>query len=107
MDNIFRCIDTTVNKSAIFQFKNFIQKYPDVTKWFLCSDYCIADPNKPNDVVSFVLYPYIVDFDKWNKAVSSMQKTDLNIVDRYPILFVISLSRDISLVLTLFLKKKI
>lgn len=77
MDNIFRCIDTTVNKSAIFQFKNFIQKYPDVTKWFLCSDYCIADPNKPNDVVSFVLYPYIVDFDKWNKAVSSMQKTDL------------------------------
>ncbi len=77
MDNIFKCIDATMNKSAIVQFKNFIQKYHDVTKWFLCSDYCIADTNKPNDVVSFVLYPYIWDFDEWNEVISSMQKTDL------------------------------
>ena len=51
MDNMFICIDTTVNKSAIHQFKNFLQKYPEVTKWFMCSDYCIADTKKPNDVV--------------------------------------------------------
>ena len=77
MDNMFICIDTTVNKSAIHQFKNFLQKYPEVTKWFMCSDYCIADTKKPNDVVSFVLYPYILDFNEWNEVVSSMQKTDL------------------------------
>lgn len=47
MDNMFICIDTTVNKSAIHQFKNFLQKYPEVTKWFMCSDYCIADTKKP------------------------------------------------------------
>ena len=68
MDNMFICIDTTVNKSAIHQFKNFLQKYPEVTKWFMCSDYCIADTKKPNDVVSFVLYPYILDFNEWNEG---------------------------------------
>lgn len=77
MDNMFICIDITVNKSAIHQFKNFLQKYPEVTKWFMCSDYCIADTKKPNDVVSFVLYPYILDFNEWNEVVSSVQKTDL------------------------------
>ena len=77
MDDIFNCIDTTVNKSSIHQFAKFLQKYPDVTKWFLCSDYCIEDANKPNDVVSFVLYPYILDFNGWNEVVNSMQKTDL------------------------------
>lgn len=105
MYNIFSCIDSTVNKSAIYQFKNFLQRYPYVTKWFLCSDYCIEDINKPNDVISFVLYPYIWDFDKWNEVVSSMQKTDLKHCRQISPFFVSSLSRDISLVLTLLLEK--
>lgn len=77
MIDIFNCIDATVNKSSIHQFVKFLQKYPDVTKWFLCSDYCIGDAKKPNDVVSFVLYPYILSFNEWNEVVNSMQKTDL------------------------------
>lgn len=73
----FRCLDATVNKSAIILFRVFLEKYAYVTKWFLCSDYCISDDNKPNDVVSFVLFPYISTMDEWNMIVSNMQKTDL------------------------------
>lgn len=77
MDRIFNCIDETMNKSAIKQFRNFLEKYADVTKWFLCSDYCIGDKNKANDIISFVLYPYILDFNEWNRVVNGLQKTDL------------------------------
>lgn len=27
------------------------------------SDYCIGDKNKKNDVITFVIYPYILNFD--------------------------------------------
>ena len=77
MDRLFACIDETMNKSAIYQFRRFLEKYDDVTKWFLCSDYCIGDKDKANDVISFVLYPYIIDFEDWNNVISSLQKTDL------------------------------
>ncbi len=43
----------------------------------MCSDYCFDDKNKPNNVVSFVIYPYIFDFDEWNNAIDFMQKSDL------------------------------
>ena len=77
MDNTFTCLDQTINKSTITHFRAFLHRYPDVTKWFLCSDYCIGDKHKANDVISFVLYPYILDFNDWNHVVSGMQKTDL------------------------------
>ena len=73
MDKTFTCLDKTINKSTITHFRAFLHRYPDVTKWFLCSDYCIGDKHKANDVISFVLYPYILDFNDWNHV----QKTDL------------------------------
>ncbi len=77
MDRAFAVIEETMNKSAIIQFRNFTQKYQNVTKWFMCSDYCFDDKNKPNNVVSFVIFPYIIDFDDWNRIIESMQLTDL------------------------------
>ena len=77
MERMFACIEETVNKSAINQFIMFLKQHSDVTKWFMCSDYCIADKNKSNDVVTFVLYPYIFDFGDWNKIINCFQKTDL------------------------------
>ncbi len=77
MDRVFECIEGTVNKSAINQFVRFLKKYQNVTKWFMCSDYCIGDKNKANDVVSFVLFPYIYNFNDWNNIIDSLQKTDL------------------------------
>lgn len=77
MDRVFAVIEETMNKSAIIQFKSFAHKYQNVTKWFMCSDYCFDDKNKPNNVVSFVIYPYIANFDDWDRVIESMQPTDL------------------------------
>ena len=48
-----------------------------MTKWFICSDYCLDDKKKPNNVISFVIFPYIRDFENWNKLIENIQKTDL------------------------------
>ncbi|MCH5248408.1 MAG: hypothetical protein J1E98_00675 [Lachnospiraceae bacterium] len=77
MERAFTVIEETMNKSAITQFRNFTRKYQNVTKWNMCSDYCFDDKNKPNNVVSFVIFPYIVDFDDLNKVIEFMQPTDL------------------------------
>lgn len=77
MDRLFCVLEETMNKSAIANFRNFIQKYPDVTKWFICSDYCLDDKGKVNNVISFTIYPYILDFNQWNNVIEFMQKSDL------------------------------
>ena len=77
METTFACLEKTVNKSAIRLFIEFLDKYPDVTKWFMSSDYCIGDKNKSNNVVTFVLFPYIIDFNQWNSIIQELQKTDL------------------------------
>ena len=43
MQKIFECLESTVNKSILEKFQNFLKQYPDVDKWFMCSDYCIGD----------------------------------------------------------------
>lgn len=77
MESAFRTLEETMNKSSITLFRNFINKYPDVTKWFMCSDYCLDDKSKSNNVISFVIYPYILNFKDWNSVIETMQKTDL------------------------------
>jgi len=46
MQKIFECLESMVNKSILEKFQNFLKQYPDVDKWFMCSDYCIGDKNK-------------------------------------------------------------
>ena len=77
MDKTFAIIEETMNKSAIKNFRNFVHKYQNVTKWFMCSDYCFDDKNKPNNVVSFVIFPYIIDIDALKRIIESMQPVDL------------------------------
>lgn len=95
MERVFRTLEETINKSAIILFRNFVNKYPDVTKWFMCSDYCFDDKSKANNVISFVIYPYILDFNDWNSVIETMQKTDLKHCRQVSPVFVISQRRDI------------
>lgn len=74
---LFNALEKTVNKSVINDFRAFISKFSGVSKWFMCSDYCIGDKDKPNDVITFVIYPYIMGFPEWSTLIESMQKTDL------------------------------
>lgn len=77
MKTIIDLLEETMNKSSILQLKKFFEKYAYVTKWYMCSDYCIDDPNKPNNVITFVIFPHIIDIEKLQSTINSMQKTDL------------------------------
>lgn len=77
MKRVFDLLEDTINKSTIHRFREFLDKYKDVTKWILCSDYCLDDKNKANRVITFVLYPYIFEFEQWQSFIQNMQKTDL------------------------------
>lgn len=70
-------LEETMNKSSILQLRNFFKKYANITKWYMCSDYCIDDPNKPNNIITFVIFPHIIDFECLKSIINSMQKTDL------------------------------
>lgn len=35
MQKIFECLESTVNKSILEKFQNFLKQYPDVDKWFI------------------------------------------------------------------------
>lgn len=77
MKTVFNTLESMMNKSRINKFRHFLNRYSYVTKWFMCSDYCLDDKRKKNNVVSFVLFPYIMDFGEWNDYINSLQKTDL------------------------------
>lgn len=77
MDKAFFTINSTVNKSAIKDFKVFLQKYTRTTKWYVCSDYCFDDVSKKNDVVSFVIYPHDIDINLKQRFIQSLQSNDL------------------------------
>lgn len=77
MELIFSVINETVNKSAIKDFNNFLKPYSNVTKWYVCSDYCFDDPKKSNDVITFVIYPHDMDILQKQSYIQRLQKCDL------------------------------
>lgn len=46
MNRMFQTLESVVNKTSIEQFQAFLARYSDVTKWVLCSDYCLCDTGK-------------------------------------------------------------
>ena len=70
-------IDHTISQSTLDDFRQFLSIHDKQTKWVICSDYCVNDRNKPNDVISFVIIPNIFGFNKWQATINSIQKTDI------------------------------
>ena len=65
-------------KSISEDFIKFINEYSEKDgKWILCSDYCLHDKNKQNNVVSFTLFPYVLDFKRYNYVLNTIQSKDL------------------------------
>lgn len=40
------------------KWKRFQNKFKQVNSWYIVSDYCLDDKNKPNDVMTFTIYPF-------------------------------------------------
>lgn len=42
----------------IKKWNKFYSKFRQVNSWYIVSDYCLDDKNKPNDVMTFTIYPF-------------------------------------------------
>lgn len=56
------------------QVRDFLEKTSFSLKWMLYSDYCLDDKNKPNDVLSFVLIPFISE-EKYQELEQKIKET--------------------------------
>ncbi len=61
------------------QVQEFLGKASHSPKWMLYSDYCLDDKNKPNDVLSFVLIPYISEeqYQQLERKINETQPVDI------------------------------
>ena len=41
------------------KWKNFQNNFKRNASWYITSDYCLDDKNKPNDVMTFTIFPFI------------------------------------------------
>lgn len=61
------------------QIQEFLKMASFSSKWMLYSDYCLDDQNKPNDVLSFVLIPFISEekYQELEKKIKETQPVDI------------------------------
>ena len=78
-NHLLEIFEDTFNKSVNNDLYNFIfnSNLMRVSKWTCFSDYCFNDRNKPNDVMTFTLIPYIDDFNKLSEVVANIAKVDI------------------------------
>lgn len=77
MQVIFDTLENTFNKSTIKEFRQYLSNFSDIKKWMIFSDYCINDPQKPNNCITFVIYPYILDLETIQSHIQEIAKVDL------------------------------
>ncbi|HHN4441053.1 hypothetical protein [Klebsiella michiganensis] len=56
---------------------DFIAENSNVKKWMLSSDYAFYGQNKKNDVVTFSLFPHLVNFKRMVECIELMAPTDI------------------------------
>lgn len=56
------------------EIEQFLQETQHPSKWMLYSDYCLDDKNKPNNVITFVMVPF-VSIDKYLELESKIKET--------------------------------
>ncbi len=82
MHNFLSHFDETFNKSSYAFFSDFFRKNRDVSKWMIFSDYALNDKNKPNDVITFSILPYVGDFDKLGDQIKKLSFKDVKNLKR-------------------------
>lgn len=70
-------VDESFKKNTFQEIKIFFNKYENITKWFIFSDYALYDKNKPNDVITFSIVPYIYNFDDYKNILNNLAPNDL------------------------------
>ncbi|CAH9050034.1 hypothetical protein PSECIP111854_00453 [Pseudoalteromonas sp. CIP111854] len=66
----------TFYKSCRKDFECFVKDH-SVEKWMIFSDYALYDKSKKNDVITFSLVPYVLEFDKYSNVLKKLAPNDL------------------------------
>lgn len=56
---------------------SFFERNKATSKWMVYSDYCIGDSGKPNDVVTYSVIPFFVDFQVMQNVIQNLAPKDL------------------------------
>lgn len=70
-------LDDTFRKSTISEIQTFFQKYGDIKKWMIFSDYALYDNKKSNDVIVFSFVPYILKFKEYIEILKNIAPKDI------------------------------
>ena len=62
------------NKGMIAQVDEFLKRASYSPKWMLYSDYCLDNKDKPNDVLSFALIPFVNE-EKYQEIEQKIKET--------------------------------
>lgn len=77
MHNFLCHIDETFNASSHALFLDFFQNNKDISRWMIFSDYVLNDRNKPNDVITFSIFPYAASFTELGKLINKLSFKDI------------------------------
>ncbi len=77
MHNFLCHLDETFNASSNSLFLDFFQKNKDISKWMIFSDYALNDRNKPNDAITFSIFPYAASFTDLGKLIDKLSFKDI------------------------------
>lgn len=71
--------DALSQKEIKDKIADFQQKTSGCDKWMMFSDYCLDDKSKANDVMTFVLMPYLSEekYLEMQEKIHSLQKVDI------------------------------
>lgn len=75
---LYDLLNSTFNKSTILQIENnYLFNLKGVTRWKCFSDYCLDDKSKPNDVMTFSIFPYVSDYFIVESIIMEIAKVDI------------------------------
>lgn len=75
---LLELLNNTFDKSTKENIQeNYLKDLKDIKKWKCFSDYCLDDKNKPNDVITFSIFPYISDYFVIENHIKKIAKVDI------------------------------
>ncbi len=87
MKRYIELLESTIQKSTIIELRKYLEPFRNIKKWMIISDYCFDDPNKSNNCISFIIYPYVYSLDELQEDIKNRAKVDLkhtkNISDEF------------------------
>jgi hypothetical protein len=83
-DTLIDCLMSTFRQGAINEFKTFMGRHPDVTKWVIATDFVVKEPQATSDAYAYTLFPYNLDFLGLKSKIANLVPNDFKDVKNVP-----------------------